>query len=113
MAPFSTEAQGLLKGAAPAHRKSVARDLSLFDLGIGPMYLKRRPVLLALTVSLLNADVGVENVVAEKASGSGVELSSAGRKACETRQIVMKSSGMVYRFFPKAAGVFGAGRCRS
>lgn len=49
------------------------------------------------TVGPLMADMKVEEVVAEKASKSNVDLSSAGRNTYEQLKTSMKSVGMMYQ----------------
>lgn len=53
-------------------------------------------VFLHLTTPSMTVDVRVENIVAENASGSGVELNFAARNAYEQLQIAMKFFCMVY-----------------
>lgn len=74
----------------------VKRGLSLPDVGIGLLNKKNQVVSLPSTALPLMANVNVDDVVAENASGSAVELSSHDWNAYEELRIAMKSVGMVY-----------------
>lgn len=86
----------LFEGARLVRSTYMKRELSLSGMGIGLGNLKNQVVSLVSTAPPLMPDVKMEDVVADNTSGSGAELSFAGRNVYKEIHTVMKSERILY-----------------
>lgn len=93
---FRDGAVRFLEGTRSVRSRSIRKALSPGDVCIGPVHKRDRVLSLPLTAQPLIADVKDEDVLAENASWSAVELSSTRRIAYKMLQTVMRSLCMVY-----------------